>query len=111
MLTVSGTFCSGPTTPSPRYSVATLVPLSATHAGVVGPCARPHGLTSEASMRSAPGRSETRLCCTKELSGLWLAWTGAAVVTAAATPTAATPNVRTNLLLIASPHSLGPAEP
>src|SRR3954451_6689595 len=46
----------------PAYSVASPVPLSATHSGVVGPAARPHGLTRLGSVSCAtPGMSLTRL--------------------------------------------------
>ena len=51
----------GATTPSPVMRVALLVPLSATHTGVVGPWARPHGFTRSASVSCAlPLMSETR---------------------------------------------------
>src|SRR4051794_39468387 len=45
------------------YSVAVSVPLLADHRGVVGPRARPQGLTRSRSTSAAPtvGRSETRL--------------------------------------------------
>src|SRR5437764_15305889 len=43
--TTSGTICGMlPLTP-PVYSVDTLVPLSFTHSGVLGPAAIPHGFT------------------------------------------------------------------
>src|SRR3954466_2814826 len=111
MVTVSGTFCSGPAAPpSPRYSVATFVPLSATQAGVAGPCARPHGFTNDASVMSAvPGRSETRLCCTNLFGLVGGGWAPAgAAATRAVTTTVAAPTLteRTNLPCI-GPSLLG----
>src|SRR5205807_3503910 len=48
----------------PLYVVALELPLSATHSGVAGPSASPHGLTRFGSVRRAwPGRSETRSTC------------------------------------------------
>jgi hypothetical protein len=58
----SGTMPNGAPPVPPEYSVARPVPLSATHSGVVGPVARPHGLTRLGSVSCAtPGRSLTRL--------------------------------------------------
>src|SRR5215813_12377254 len=72
------------------YSVATLVPLSATHSGVVGPKASPQGFFRLGSTICAPTvvRSEIRLVCRNSLSGPW-PWVraeaaGAAVPTASA---------------------------
>ena len=53
---------SGMVAPVPSYRVETLVPLSATHHGVVGPAARPQALTRFGStLAAAPGTSETSL--------------------------------------------------
>ena len=43
--TVSGSFATGVPPTAPEYRVDTSVPLSATHAGVVGPKASPHAFT------------------------------------------------------------------
>src|SRR3954470_18953614 len=60
--TVNGTFTTGEGPTAPEYSVETSVPLSATHAGVVGPNDRPQAFTRLRSVSSArPGMSETRL--------------------------------------------------
>src|SRR3954447_14235936 len=62
--TVSGTFATAVVPTAPEYRVDTSVPLSATHAGVVGPNASPHALTRLGSASSAePGTSETRSRC------------------------------------------------
>src|SRR3954468_12063926 len=58
----SGAMLNGVPAVPPAYSVARPVPLSATHSGVVGPAARPHGLTRLGSVSCAtPGMSLTRL--------------------------------------------------
>src|SRR6266705_4885596 len=50
--------------PSPLYTVATPVPLSETHQGLVGLCDRPQELTRFGSWNLAIlGRSETRFVC------------------------------------------------
>src|SRR2546430_10261372 len=81
------------------YTVATLVPLSATHSGVVGPRARPQGFFRLGSTTCAPTvvRLETRLVCRNSFPGP-LPWgradaAGAAAATASAagTATASTP--------------------
>src|ERR1041384_266946 len=56
MVTTNGTIA-----PAPLYSVATPVPLSATHHGLVALRASPQGLTRWGSVVAAsPGTSETR---------------------------------------------------
>src|SRR3954468_2482615 len=58
----SGTMLNGAPPVAPAYRVAVPVPLLATHSGVVGPAARPHGLTRLGSVSCArPGMSLTRL--------------------------------------------------
>src|SRR6476619_6900455 len=58
----SGAMLNGVPDVPPAYSVAVPVPLLATHSGVVGPAARPHGLTRLGSVSCArPGMSLTRL--------------------------------------------------
>ena len=60
--TTNGTWVTGLPCTEPEYSVARLVPLSATHSGVVGPAASPHGFTRWESVSCAlPGMSLTRL--------------------------------------------------
>ena len=59
--TVNGTFTTGVAPTPPEYRVDTSVPLSATHAGVVGPNDSPHALTRlESASSAAPGTSATR---------------------------------------------------
>src|SRR5919198_1428794 len=59
---------SGNGVPSPVYRVDTLVPLSATHHGVVGPATSPQALTRFGSVCAAtPGWSDTRSVSVKLL--------------------------------------------
>src|SRR5262245_38289029 len=81
------------------YSVATLVPLSATHSGVVGPKASPQGFFRLGSTICAPTvvRLETRLVCRNSLPWPWVradaAGAATATASAAGTATARTPVV------------------
>src|SRR5882672_2533841 len=74
-----------------------LVPLSATHSGVVGPKASPQGFFRLGSTTCAPTvlRSETRLVCRNSLSWPWVradaAGAATATASAAGTATASTP--------------------
>src|SRR5262245_29152760 len=105
MLTTSGTIVGGPVTPSPVYRAATLVPLAATHTGVVGPCAMPQALTRLGSVTSAlPGTSETRLCWTTRLGALASAVPSTPTATRLATPTAAA-SIRIRCRCIEEPPS------
>jgi len=61
-VTVSGTCWTEPPPRPMLYRVETLVPLSATHSGVVGPRARPHAFFRLGSIScAAPLMLETRL--------------------------------------------------
>src|SRR5689334_14889255 len=69
-VTVSGTCWTIPPPGVMLYRVETLVPLSATHSGVVGPRARPHAFFRLGSIScAAPLMSETRLVCRNSLCG------------------------------------------
>src|SRR5512142_2229108 len=69
-VTVSGTCWTEPPPRLMLYKVATLVPLSATHSGVVGPRARPQAFFRLGSIScAAPLMSETRLVCRNSLCG------------------------------------------
>ena len=87
------------------YTVATLVPLSATHSGVVGPKARPQGFFRLGSTICAPTvvRSETRLVWRNSLSGPWVR----ADAAGAATDTASAAGTATASTAVAKDRSLG----
>src|SRR5258708_16377962 len=92
-----------------------LVPLSATHSGVVGPKASPQGFFRLGSTICAPTvvRLETRLVCRNSLSWPWVRADAAGAATAPASPagtaTAGTPVAMD--LRLGNLHYLGTSPP